>query len=75
MKFKNYRNKHTNNSTIHSYENLMGMTFDEITDRANELGSQYSQIGLPTNAELNSSPNAVVLDYSGTHNTAFALKF
>ena len=60
MKFKNYKNKHTNDNVIHSYENLMGMTFDEITDRAYELGSQYNQIGLPTNAELNSSPNAVV---------------
>ena len=59
MKFRNYKNKHTNNNVIHSYENLMGMTFDEITDRANELGTQYKQIGLPTNSELNSSPNAV----------------
>ena len=59
MKFRNYKNKHTNDNVIHSYENLMGMTFDEITDRANELGTQYKQIGLPTNSELNSSPNAV----------------
>lgn len=67
-RFRNFRNKITDEDIIHTYEELMRMTFDEITDRADELSSQYSQIGLPTDSELEDSPNAVfVQDDKNNH--------
>ena len=62
MRFKNYKNKHTNDSIIHSIEDVIGMPFGDVVNREPELESQYKQIGLPTNSELNSSPNAVFVN-------------
>ena len=59
MRFKNYKNKYTNDNVIHSIEDVIGMPFGDVVNREPELESQYRQIGLPTNSELNSSPNAV----------------
>jgi len=62
MKFKNYKNKYTNDNVIHSIEDVIGMPFGDVVNREPELESQYRQIGLPTNSELNSSPNAVYVN-------------
>jgi len=65
MKFKNYKNKYTNDNVIHSIEDVIGMPFGDVVNREPELESQYRQIGLPTNSELNLSPNAVCLGLFG----------
>ena len=62
MRFKNYKNKYTNDNVIHSIEDVIGMPFGDVVNREPELESQYSQIGLPMDAELNSSPNAVYVN-------------
>ena len=59
MKFKNYRNSHTNEDTIYSRKNIADMSVREAFSRKDEIMSQYNLIGIPSEGELKSSPNAV----------------
>ncbi|MCR5265914.1 MAG: hypothetical protein K6E29_04900 [Cyanobacteria bacterium RUI128] len=58
-KYKNYKNKHTNNSVIHTVEDLVKMSFGDVVKREKELASQYKQIGFPTNSDMQNSSNVV----------------
>ena len=59
MKFKNYRNSHTNEDTIYSRKNIADMSVREAFSRKDEIMAQHNSIGIPSEGELKSSPNAV----------------
>ena len=59
MKYKNYRNSHTNEDRIYSRKNIADMSVREVFSRKDEIMSQYNSIGIPSEGELKSSPNAV----------------
>ena len=59
MKFKNYRNSHTNEDKIYSRKNISDMSVREAFSRKDELMAQHRAIGIPSEGELKSSPNAV----------------
>ena len=61
-KYKNYKNRYTNNNIIHSLDNVMIMPFKEVASRRKELASQYKQIGFPSNRELSNSSNVVYVE-------------
>lgn len=62
MKFKNYRNSHTNDNRIYSKNEMLNMTLREIKDRAKEFTAQYRVLGLPDEEELKSSSNVIWID-------------
>ena len=59
MKFKNYRNKYSDDDRIYSSEDVYNMPVGEAFNRKEELLSQNRQIGMPTPDELRSSGNVV----------------
>ena len=59
MKYKNYRNSYTNEDKIYSRKNIADMSVREAFSRKDEIMSQYNSIGIPSEGELQSSPNAV----------------
>jgi len=59
MKFKNYRNSHTNEDTIYSKKNIADMSLREVFARKKEIIAQHDAIGIPSEGELQSSPNAI----------------
>ena len=59
MKFKNYRNSHTNEDTIYSRKNIADMSVREAFSRKDKIMAQHNSIGIPSEGELQSSPNAV----------------
>ena len=59
MRFKNYRNKHTNEDTIYSKKNIADMSVREAFSRKAEIMAQDEAIGIPSEGELQSSPNAI----------------
>ena len=59
MKFKNYRNSYTNEDKIYSRKNIADMSVREAFSRKNEIMAQHNSIGIPSEGELQSSPNAV----------------
>ena len=59
MKFKNYKNSHTNEDTIYSRKNIADMSVREAFSRKDEIMAQHNSIGIPSEGELQSSPNAV----------------
>ena len=59
MRFKNYRNSHTNEDTIYSKKNIADMSVREAFSRKDEIMAQHDAIGIPSEGELQSSPNAV----------------
>ena len=58
-KYKNYINKHTKNGDIHTIENIVNMSFGDVARREKELESQYNQIGIPSDADMQNSSNVV----------------
>ena len=59
MKYKNYRNSYTNEDKIYSRKNIADMSVREAFLRKNEIMAQHNSIGIPSEGELKSSPNAV----------------
>ena len=59
MKFKNYRNSHTNEDKIYSRKNIADMSVREVFSRKDEIMAQHNSIGIPSEEELKSSSNAV----------------
>ena len=64
-KYKNYINKHTGNGDIHTIENIVNMSFGDVARREKELESQYNQIGIPSDADMQNSSNVVCLGLFG----------
>jgi len=62
MKFKNYRNSHTNEDKIYSRKNIADMSVREAFSRKDEIMAQHNSIGIPSEGELQSSPNTVWVD-------------
>ena len=62
MKFKNYRNSHTNEDKIYSRKNIADMSVREAFSRKDEIMAQHDSIGIPSEGELQSSPNAVWIE-------------
>lgn len=59
MKYKNYRNSYTNEDKIYSRKNIADMSVREAFSRKDEIMAQHNSIGIPSEGELKSSPNAV----------------
>jgi len=59
MKFKNYKNSHTNEDKIYSRKDIADMSVREVFSRKDEIMAQHNSIGIPSEGELQSSPNAV----------------
>lgn len=59
MKYKNYKNSHTNNDIIYSRKNIADMSVREVFSRKDEIMAQHSSIGIPSEGELQNSPNAI----------------
>ena len=59
MRFRNYKNKYTNDNRIYSNEELYNMPLSELVSLQQELGSQYGSIGFPMESELRQSENVV----------------
>ena len=75
-RFKGYKNAFTNNNRIFSMEDVLKMPMNEFFDREDELDSQDSLIGLPTNSELQSSPNVKYFEsYTDNNGTRFPSKW
>ena len=62
MKYKNYRNSYTNEDKIYSKKNIADMSVREAFSRKDEIMAQHNSIGIPSEGELQSSPNAVWVD-------------
>ena len=62
MKYKNYRNSYTNEDKIYSKKNIADMSVREAFSRKDEIMAQHNSIGIPSEGELKSSPNAVWVD-------------
>ena len=62
MKFKNYRNPHTNDNRIYSNRDLYDMPFGEFIKRRHEVLGQYRVLGVPTERELQGSDNVVYVE-------------
>ena len=62
MKFKNYVNSHTGDNRIFSNQEIADMSVREAFKRQNEIMSQYHQIGIPSEKELQSSDNVVYVN-------------
>ncbi|MCQ2753414.1 MAG: hypothetical protein MJ231_00010 [bacterium] len=57
MRFKNYINGFSKRNRIYSEEDLYKMMLEELLDNEESILSQNSMIGIPTNYELEESPN------------------
>ena len=62
MKFKNYKNKHTNDNRIYSKQELLEMPIREFKDRAEEFIAQHEVLGLPDESELKNSSNVIWIE-------------
>ena len=60
MKYKNYRNSYSGDDKIYSRKNIADMSVREAFSRKNEIMAQHNSIGIPSEGELQSSPNAVL---------------
>ena len=59
MKFKNYVNKHAGDNRIYSFNDITQMALGDVLKNKEELLSQYRELGVPSDAELQSSENVV----------------
>ena len=59
MKFKNYVNSYTGDNRIYSLSDITQMALGDLLKNKEELLSQYRVLGVPTEAELQSSENVV----------------
>ena len=59
MKFKNYRNNHTKDNRIYSNREIADMSVREVFKNKDAIMSQHSQIGIPSEKELQASDNVV----------------
>ena len=48
MKYKNYKNSHTNDNRIYSNKEIADMSVREVFENKNAIVSQYHQIGIPS---------------------------
>ena len=62
MRFKNYRNSHSNDNRIYSKQEMLDLSIRELKDRADEFVAQYKVLGLPEEKELIGSENVVHVD-------------
>ena len=62
MKYKNYRNPHTNDNRIFSFSDIYNMPLKEVFRRKQELLGQYRVLGVPREEELQSSENVVHIE-------------
>ena len=62
MKYKDYKNPHTNDNRIYSFTDLYNMPFGELIKRKQEVLSQYRVLGVPREEELQASDNVVHVD-------------
>jgi len=62
MRFKDYRNPHTNDNRIYSYTDLYNMPFGELIKNKKEILGQYRVLGVPTEKELQGSDNVVYVE-------------
>ena len=59
MKFKNYVNSHTGDNRIYSLNDITQMPLGDVLRNKEELLSQYRELGVPTESELQNSENVV----------------
>ena len=55
MKFKNYVNKYTGDNRIYSLNDITQMALGDVLKNKEELLSQYRELGVPTESELQSN--------------------
>jgi len=46
MRFKNYRNSHSNDNRIYSKQEMLDLSIRELKNRADEFVAQYKVLGL-----------------------------
>ena len=59
MKYKNYKNSHTNDNRIYSNKEIADMSVREVFKNKDAIMAQHSQIGIPSEKELQASDNVV----------------
>ena len=59
MKYKNYKNSHTNDNRIYSNKEIADMSVREVFKNKDAIMVQHSQIGIPSEKELQASDNVV----------------
>ena len=59
MKFFNFKNSHTNDNIIYSKKDIANMTVRDAFKNQDTIMAQHRAIGVPSEAELQASPNVV----------------